>query len=313
MAYLPKSKHQIKETGGDQFVYKGTKIFYRGFYIEVSNGKYFAGNDLAKRGRELVLHSPPGNGTEYEVKDSHYNKIKPGIFSRLVSVKPIVSTKPIPVKEDYERGKIMRYFAKRRNSSSVYFEISKDIYTSIRNKKKEYDYRLYEVGRIDWALEGDVTNTNKNLIALKEKTYPNISLLFPILNEFQRGIKGKHNIIGRVYPDGKEIPPSLPPAYALPKKENQYCNNCKLYNTKEQNCTLWGAKVRSGYWCKSWKEWPLKIIDPIQELLSGERAPEYMRTQRSEQRNTTNIRESRSVSYTRGGSGGSSGGGGGGY
>ena len=52
MAYLPKSKHQIKETGGDQFVYKGTKIFYRGFYIEVSNGKYFAGNDLAKRGRE---------------------------------------------------------------------------------------------------------------------------------------------------------------------------------------------------------------------------------------------------------------------
>ena len=27
MAYLPKSKHQIKETGGDQFVYKGTKIF----------------------------------------------------------------------------------------------------------------------------------------------------------------------------------------------------------------------------------------------------------------------------------------------
>ena len=106
MAYLPKSKHQIKETGGDQFVYKGTKIFYRGFYIEVSNGKYFAGNDLAKRGWELVLHSPPGNGTEYEVKDSHYNKIKPGIFSRLVSVKPIVSTKPIPVKEDYERGKL---------------------------------------------------------------------------------------------------------------------------------------------------------------------------------------------------------------
>ena len=311
MAYLPKSKHQIKETGGDQFVYKGTSIYYRGFYIETSSGKYYAGNKFSTRGRELMLASPSGDLRPYEVRHSHYNKIKPGIYSRLVTTKAVVSTKPTPIKEDYEKGRIIRFFAKRRNQESVYFEIDKDTFKSIRNKKKEYDFSLYEVGKIDWALEGDVITTNKNLLKLKERKYPNISLLFPILNEFQKGAKIKYNIKGRVYSDGEEIPPSLPPAYALPKKTNQFCNNCKLYNTQEQNCTLWGAKVKSGHWCKSWKEWPLNLNPEFGSLLDqSERTPDYNREIRSEQRSATNIQSSRAVSYTRGGS---SGGGGGGY
>ena len=41
-------------------------------------------------------------------------------------------------------------------------------------------------------------------------------------------------------------------AYELAKKTNQFCNNCKHF--EEKNCTFWGAIVKSGFWCKSWKE-----------------------------------------------------------
>ena len=309
MAYLPKSKHKIKETGGDQFVYKNTEIYYRGFYVETSSGKYFVGNDLHKKGRELMLASPPGELRPYEVRQSHYNKIKPGIYGRLVSTNPVVSTKPVPSKEDYKLGRIIRYFAKRRNQSAVYFEIDKNTWKSIRNRKKEYDFNLYAVGKIDWSLEGDVVTTNRNLLKLKEKYWHNISLLFPILNEFQRGVKSKYNIEGRIYSNGEEIPPSLPPTYNTPKAPNQFCNNCK--HMKKGNCHLWGALVDSGYWCGQWKEWPLNLNPEFGSLSKqNERAPDYEREIRSEQRSSTNIQSSRAVSYTRGGS---SGGGGGGY
>lgn len=53
-----------------------------------------------------------------------------------------------------------------------------------------------------------------------------------------------------VYPDGTEIPDSLPNSY-LP---SQSCSNCAAYEVITSICTRYSAPVRASYWCGSWKE-----------------------------------------------------------
>ena len=56
--YLPKSKYNIKETPGNELVVKATREPYAGSYLELSNGQYFAGNNIVNKGPELILISP---------------------------------------------------------------------------------------------------------------------------------------------------------------------------------------------------------------------------------------------------------------
>jgi len=64
-------------------------------------------------------------------------------------------------------------------------------------------------------------------------------------------------IEGRTYPDGEEIPSSLPPAYVIatdasvPPEQN--CGNCYYFKSGEGYCTLFDANVRANYWCAKWK------------------------------------------------------------
>jgi hypothetical protein len=61
------------------------------------------------------------------------------------------------------------------------------------------------------------------------------------------------------YPDGKEIPESLPPRYqpaSFPGvPENQKCSNCLYYESKTQKCSKFAGSpvVRPAYWCLKWE------------------------------------------------------------
>ena len=55
MAYIPKSKVNILNTPGGEFLIRSTNQEYIGDYIELSNGKYYAGNNPTQLGQELVI------------------------------------------------------------------------------------------------------------------------------------------------------------------------------------------------------------------------------------------------------------------
>ena len=56
MQYKPGSKYKIQQTRGKELAYKTNKYReYKGFYLEMSDGTYFAGNTITKIGAELVL------------------------------------------------------------------------------------------------------------------------------------------------------------------------------------------------------------------------------------------------------------------
>jgi len=187
MAYLPKSKINIKEaTPSNEFVTISFNKPYVGPYIETSDGKYFIGTNFTNKGEELIIlqSTTPNFGDGKDFKS--YNELKKDPYNFLVKTKPIPPSKNIPTEKDHERGYYNRYFSSRVNQQFGYQEISLKTYKSINSQSSKYDHYLHDVGVIKWALSGNVYQINqKNLITL-ERTFPFISSLFSILNEFHR-------------------------------------------------------------------------------------------------------------------------------
>jgi hypothetical protein len=275
MAYVPKSKYKILNTPGGELIYIGSTLPYIGDYIKMSNGTYYAGKDILKLKRELVEPITLPKGFTHSVIQNKYNKLKPKKFDFLNKTQTIFPSKTIPLLKDYKKGFIKRYFAKRNNNDLGFMEIGKDTYISIQKRKGEYDHNLYTIGTIEWSLDGDIVKTNKNILDQKEKHFPNISLLFPILNEYSKNQQAKHSIKGRVYSNGEGIPTSLPPLYGLPKKANQYCQNC-IFREKEK-CTLWKSEIKTGHWCNSWKMMQTSAPNYTQTILPQYKNQNYLK------------------------------------
>ena len=186
MPYLPKSKINIQNTPGGELMYKFTKKDYIGSFIETSDGKFYAGGDLSDLSTELVfpLISKVTFGNGKDVRK--YKNIQPNPHLSLSNTQPVIGTKPHPTEKDYERGSFPRYFIKKHNGDTDYVEIDNITYTKLERKDSTYDYRLYEVGAIEWALSGKVHEINNLNIKLREKEFPFLYVLFPVLNEYQK-------------------------------------------------------------------------------------------------------------------------------
>lgn len=202
MGYLPKSKFQKLFTSGDEFVDARTKLIYKGPYIQTSTGAYVGHNaSQLKRLLAKIVWTDPTTGedeSEGKMRVSVNSKVYQRISKKdkfIRGTERIIATKTKPTKKDYKKGRYIRFFAKKNNSFIKYVEISEKTYKAIISRNKKYDYYLYTAGVIDWSLEGDVVKTNKNLLLLKSKEFPNIGLLFPKLNEYQK----------LLYSDGSEL------------------------------------------------------------------------------------------------------------
>ena len=55
MAYIPQNKYQIKYTNGNEYRLVNESIPYVGNYIELSNGKIFAGDNIQNLRGALTL------------------------------------------------------------------------------------------------------------------------------------------------------------------------------------------------------------------------------------------------------------------
>ncbi len=64
MGYLPKSSYKILEASLGEFITVGGDQPYKGTYIELDNGKFYAGNNYL----DLSIHlkSPESLGSKFE-------------------------------------------------------------------------------------------------------------------------------------------------------------------------------------------------------------------------------------------------------
>jgi len=96
---------------------------------------------------------------------------------------------PNPLQSDYDRGYIIRNFAKRVNDIGYVVEISSDEYANIQNGDVQYDVSMYMIGQIFWKLTGPlnsvrisqydtragIIDTNKRLTETLNKTFLGIT------------------------------------------------------------------------------------------------------------------------------------------
>jgi hypothetical protein len=186
MPYLPKSKVNIKEASSGEFVYRKGKKPFKGKYLELSNGKYYAGTNVINLGDELVKakEDPSNNRIGNSFDSQKYSLLKKKKKKFLQNTKRVPINKPTPTKEDYDRGYYTRFFAKRINQPKSYIEISLDTFQKLQ-EKTDYDHHLYIVGTITWALKNGTRKVNNNNLRILERTFPYISNFFPILNEYE--------------------------------------------------------------------------------------------------------------------------------
>ena len=145
MAYLPKSKYQIKETGGGEFIDPRNGFEYIGPYIQTNDGN-FAGKNPNNTSVKLLLKSRSVKRKKGKINNILENEKTPeyahaniGIVDFIKNTTPVKATKSIPTEKDLKRGYYTRYFAKRNNSLIQYYEIDKLTYKSITGKQALYD------------------------------------------------------------------------------------------------------------------------------------------------------------------------------
>ena len=185
MAYIPKSKVNRLNTPGGEFVIKSTNQEYAGNYIELSNGKYYVGNNPRQLGQELIIpliSNQLGDSDDFEI----YSNLKPQTTKFQSQVKSVYPSKSIPTEEDYNRSYYTRYFTRKVNKPRGYMEVDIDTFNAISQRKKTYDYNLYEVGSLTWNLKNGTTTSNSINLQILERTFPFVSIIFPKLNEFEK-------------------------------------------------------------------------------------------------------------------------------
>ena len=187
--YIPKSKINILQTTGMEFIVQSTGNPYKGTYIELSDGTFFTGNNPNKLGKKLIRKKILNNSFGISSNNSKYRRLKKPIHEDLSKVGSIPPSKPNPTINDLKNGYFIRYFCRRINEEKNYFEINKETYTLLINKDPKYDSNLYTIGSIKWNLIRtsieSVEMINKKLLNLKSMEFPFIETLFTNLNEYE--------------------------------------------------------------------------------------------------------------------------------
>ena len=188
MAYFPNSKVNILITTGVEFITLSTNEPYQGSYMEFSNGTFYAGNDPSNPGEQLIKKVPLNSNFEPGVNNNIYKSLKRNIHNNLSKITIIPPFKPKPLPNDIDRGYFTRYFCKRANEKINYFEISEETYSLLLNEDPKYDFNLYTIGSLEWALKEinsiSQEEINKNTLDSKQIDFPFLSLLFNNLSEF---------------------------------------------------------------------------------------------------------------------------------
>jgi hypothetical protein len=176
--YYPKS-HIVNNlyTSGKEWMFEDDSEFI-GYYHKYIDGNVMSGAVFNyTESKKLIPYIDKTNQPDNHI----YNSIK----DKIQSVTPIVKY-TFPNVDDFEIGKITRYFIKRRNYSTFQdiFEIDKNQYKLWKSKSGGIDFALYNSIELDWKLTGPlndiytelnvipgVYDTNFRMVMLKDNSF----------------------------------------------------------------------------------------------------------------------------------------------
>ena len=195
MGYIPKKMtNNNLYTAGDQFVDSGTGNTYTGSYHELFDGTVFSGktpNDPNSRKLLVDYKSVPQNTKVITSNENlRYQKLNPTNQELYKYGKDPIAFIPQPTGDDYKRGSIQRYFARKRNETPTrILEIDSNTYDDLFTQGGEYNYAMWDVTKVFWKISGPLTDTrDRSGIVIAGIADTNRRLVDYINKEF-RGIK----------------------------------------------------------------------------------------------------------------------------
>jgi hypothetical protein len=197
--YIPKNRIITDlKTSPNEFVYKGTNIFYNGSYWKSYDGRFFTGKNpnetptqeiespvtiATDRDITFPLYQSSILFSDYvelpidELNQSNSNIVEDySILKKINLNKPEIKLLPTqyyptPTQDDYNLGVFSRYFVVKVNEN-IYLEVNKDTYDNINNQSTDWAWEFYTPFTILWTLTGERDNvfiTNRNITQLTEQ------------------------------------------------------------------------------------------------------------------------------------------------
>lgn len=220
MAYIPKSlTNNNLFTNGGEFV-DSTGKPYNGPYHQLFNGAIYSGNtplDPTKKILSRVSRDEPSNQVPNTPNNLEYSRLNPKNQELFEYGKNPTAFIPQPKGEDYRRGQIERYFAKKRNETpSRILEVNQSTYRDIVTQSGEYNYALWQVVKVFWKITGPlrdtrnpngtivagIVDTNERLVNFTNKEFRGIKQYLSNLIQF--AVRPNLELISNQYTSGNE-------------------------------------------------------------------------------------------------------------
>lgn len=205
--YYPKSHiiTNLYTTGKEWMLEDATE--YKGYYHKYIDGTVLTGAVFNRVESKKLI---PFKDRVKQPSSIVYDKIKDPDRNFTVPQQRL----PIPTMEDYEKGKIKRYFIKRRNSITFedIFEVDEFQSKLLKREKNGIDNNLYLGVDMDWKLTGPlndikeqyntiygVYDTNRRMILLKDREFPGLKHFLTDYTEFSIHSKAVSDSIKKMF------------------------------------------------------------------------------------------------------------------
>ena len=171
---------------------------YAGSYHELFTGAAYTGKDQYSANKRLLVKNPSKNIEQTNVLPSReateYARLNPTNQELYkFGVDPELYT-PNPTGDDYKRGKITRYFAKKRNQTPTYIvEITQLAFNDLSNKSGRYNYALWEPIQLFWKITGPIRDSRDEFGVIQAGIYNTNERIVNQAQQQMRGIKGYLN------------------------------------------------------------------------------------------------------------------------
>jgi len=195
MTYIPKKLiNPGLRAVGSEFVDADTKKPYRGSYHQNFDGKTFTGVDQYDPNKKEIIPNPTKQQSTTQVintpQNNSYSEINTKNSALLKYGKDPESFTPSPSSQDYRRGSINRYFAKRITEKPQRVkEISRSAYNSLSSKDGKYNYAIWRVFQITWRISGtesQIKSTNKKIVDTANRDFRGIRSYLRNLDQFYK-------------------------------------------------------------------------------------------------------------------------------
>ena len=222
MGYIPKSLVNTGlYTNGGEFTTTNGKP-YKGYYHQLFDGEIASGKTPNSTDSQPLITNYSTDQKNYYLvptqENINYASLQPANQELYSSSGDPLPHFPIITGKDYQRGQIIRYFAKKRNEDPPQIrEITKDAFSDLNSSRGQYNYALWTVTSVFWKISGPlrdslnkngvktsgIIDTNRRLVENANKDFRGIRQYLSNLIQF--AVKSELVLLENLYTGGNEL------------------------------------------------------------------------------------------------------------